>query len=308
MKRKLREFYNRLKSKYTEYDLFMNDCYSFTHEENLEFAHNIYDGELTDYYCEFIDVYSYYCDVIIEKSDDEQLITQSMLFYYMMNKEYFASKSEEDDIKNIVHIINQLEPHPEILDYEFFYETENIKVCCELCNNEGDIPDCVLCGRPAEIKEEKEVKRAKYKFNFDFNGPFFEDKDLKECDEIFCNKCNIYIEKENFKQHCKSIHGGYIMVDTEENKRRNLQRDIIDQCESMGYDEGEINYVLDHYKLDYFSMKYLNKIARVFDKVLNNSSDSDDSVYEDDSYETSDDISVKCNPSFSNHVSEDEMF
>lgn len=307
MKRTLREFYNTLKSKYTEYDLFMNDCYSFTHEEHLEFAHNIYNGPLTDYYCEFIDVYSYYCDVIIEKSEDEQLITQSMLFYYMMNKEYFASNSEEDDIKNIVHIINQLEPHPEILDYEFFYETENFKVCCDLCNNEGDIPECVLCGRPAEVKEEKEIKRAKYKFNFDFNGPYCEDKDFEEYDEIFCNRCGVYIDSERFKQHCKEEHGGYIMVDTEANRKRNLQRDIIDQCESMGYDEGEINYILDNYKLDYFSLKYINKLSKAFDNVLKSSSDSDSSNYEDDSYENSVNDSLKCNASSSNNVSEDEI-
>ena len=306
MKRKLRGFYNKLKCKYITYDNFMNDCFSFTHEENLEFAHNIYNGSLVDYYCEFIDVYSYYCDVIIEKSENEQLITQSMLFYYMMNKEYFASNSEEDDIKNIKHIINQLEPHKEILDYEFFYETENVKVCCDLCNNEGDIPDCILCGRPADIKEEKEIKRAKYKFNFDFNGPYCEDEDLKECDEIFCNKCNVYIDSKKFKQHCKKEHGGFIIVDTKENKRKQLQRDIIDQCESMGYDEGEINYVLDNYKLDYFSLKYVKKIVKNFDNSMNSYSDSDSSNYEDDSYENSVNNSIKCNTSSSNNMSEDE--
>jgi len=150
------------------------------------------EDELVDYYCEFINMYSFYCDVIIIKSENEQLITQSMLFYYMMNKEYFDSESEEEDINNIKHIINQLEPHNEILEYEFFYEDGNNRVYCDLCNNDGDIPECVLCGRPADINEEKEIKKTKYKINIKSDNSCMEydiDSNNNSINESL--KCNV---------------------------------------------------------------------------------------------------------------------
>ena len=213
MKKKLLHYFNSLNNKYIEYKFIKNGGGApiFVEDMSKEEIKSYYD-ELVDSYCEFIDVYSVFCDVIIDKSDDEELISQSMMFYYMMNKEYFASKSEEDDIKNIEHILNQIEPHKKILEYEFFIERNDEKILCELCGNEGDIPDCVLCGRPADYKEKEIDKRRKIsrkrqlyckncgkrnckcKINLYKNGNFYDGFTGKSIiNEIYCEFCDCYI-------------------------------------------------------------------------------------------------------------------
>lgn len=320
MKKTLSVYFGALRGAYYNYTYFTPDGgHTFEQKEVTDILRDKYDN-LVDKYCEFIDVYSIYCDNIIENSNDEILISQSMLFYYMMNKEYFDSKCELDDIKNVKHILDQLEPHKEILDYEFFLKREDELVICELCGGEGDIPDCVLCGKPADYDESKDlkVKRAKYKFNnTDFNGPYFEDRDIKYMDEIYCNKCDKYFSSEIFKDHCKKVHGGYIMVDTERNREMQLKSDIIHQCECQGCDEDEINYVLDHYDYPFFNVKYMNKILNEYTKESfysdsDESYSTDDHLTSDSEYdsvisEESDKYSTKCNLSNSNNVSEDEI-
>lgn len=226
MKSKLLKYYIHLNNEYIEYK-FIKDgggAPIFVEDMSKEEIEEYYN-RLVDAYCEFIDVYSIYCDVIIAKSNDEELISQSMMFYYMMNKEYFASKCEEDDVKNIEHILKQLEPHEEILNYEFFYEKNDEKIICELCGNEGDVPDCILCGRPADYKEQEKDKKRKINrkkhiyckncgekqcqcsrdlFN---NGHLFDGFTGKPIlNEVYCEFCDCYILKDNFNEHMKFVH------------------------------------------------------------------------------------------------------
>jgi len=254
MKKTLSIYFSALRGAYYNYLYFTPDGgHPFEQNEVKDILRSKYD-DLVDKYCEFIDVYSIYCDNVIEKSNNEILISQSMMFYYMINKEYFESKCELDDIKNVKHILDQMEPHKEILNYEFFLKREDELVICELCGGEGDIPDCVLCGKPADYDDSKDlkIKRVKYKFNNNKMLPYFEDIDIDHVDEIYCNICNEYYSNEIFKEHCKKKHGGYIMVDTERNREMQLKRDIIHQCECQGCNEDEINYVLDHYDHPFF--------------------------------------------------------
>lgn len=297
MKRKLAEYYCNLKSKYFNYSYFLpNGGHTFEQNEADELRIGYYD-KMIDAYCEFIDVYSIYCDNVIERSNDEILISQSMLFYYMMNKEYFASQGEEDDVKNIEHILDQLEPHDEILNYEFFYKKEDELIICELCGGEGDIPDCVLCGKPADYDQDRDKKNIKCKIRKS-KGPIFNSDDIKLYDEIFCNKCRCSIDSNLFKQHCKFVHGGYIEIDDEKNRKRALKISLIDECEKLGLNEEEINYVLDNYDIDYFDEEYIYDLMDEFD--TKNSSDSGSSS---DSSNTS----IECKCSSSNNVSEDEI-
>lgn len=226
MKSKLLKYYKHLNNEYIEYK-FIKDgggAPIFVEDMSKEEIEGYYD-RLVDAYCEFIDVYSVYCDVIIEKSNDEELISQSMMFYYMMNKEYFASRCEEDDVKNVEHILKQLEPHEEILNYEFFYEKNDEKILCELCGNEGDIPDCILCGRPSDYKEQEKDKKRKINRKKQIycrncgekkcqcgvslykNGSFYDGFTGKSIlNEVYCEFCDCYISKDNFNEHMKFVH------------------------------------------------------------------------------------------------------
>lgn len=313
MKKTLGIYFSNLKAAYYNYDYFTPDGgHTFQQNEVEDILEEKFDN-LVNKYCEFIDVYSVFCDDVIEKSNDECFISQVMLFYYMMNKEYFASKCEEDDIKNVIHIINQIGPHKEILNYEFFYKREDELILCELCGGEGDIPDCVLCGRPADYSSDKEISQRKYTFVNEYKGPFCKTSDIKMGNkaEIYCNLCKKYYKANNYTEHCKTCHGGYIMEDTEANHERNLKRDIIDQCEDFGCDEDEINYVLDNYSKKYFSFKEISRcLAKYTKDPFYNTDDSSDDYYSsssDDNIKSESSYnSNKCNTSPSENVSEDE--
>lgn len=306
MKKQLIEYFNHLKSKYNSYSYFLpNGGHTFEQKEADKLRVDYYN-EMIDAYCAFIDVYSIYCDDVIEKSNNEILISQSMLFYYMMNKEYFASQGEEDDVKNIKHIINQLEPHDEILNYNFFYKREDELIICELCGGEGDIPDCVLCGKPADYNQDRDIKNVKCKIRKS-KGPIFNSDDIKLYDEIFCNKCNCAISSNMFKQHCKYVHGGYIEIDDEKNREMVLRHVLIDMCERLGLEEDEINYVLDNYDPKYIDIEYIYDLLDDYEEIKDQGytmNSETESITSSDT--SSENISVICNCSSSNNVSEDE--
>lgn len=139
---KLIKYYNNLKEKFEKYDNII-DYESIVLDEF--YSDDVFD-ELIECYTQFIDVFSEYCDYIIENTKNEKLINQSMKFYFMINKDYFKSNSDEDDIENIERIIYQFEPHNEILNYEFNIKDEKI-IICNVCEGEGDIPNCIQCGK-----------------------------------------------------------------------------------------------------------------------------------------------------------------
>ena len=308
MKRKLAEYFSNLLGTYRNYSYFLPDGGHTFEQDEADKMREPYFDRMIDAYCGFIDVYSIYCDDIIEKSNDEVLISQSMLFYYMMNKEYFASKCDEDDVKNIKHILDQLEPHDEILNYEFFFEKPDELILCELCGGNGDIPDCVLCGRPADYNSDNEISQRKYTFNNGCKVPYCKSSDLKmkEKAEIYCNLCSEYIKADVFKKHCLEKHGECIIEDTEANNEMNIKRGIINYCDNKGCDDKEINYVLDNYRLLYFDKKEVERLLALDYYGYSNLYDSESTESITSSDTSSQNTSIECNASSSTHVSEDE--
>ena len=183
---------------------------------------------IIEVYCDFVNLYSNFCDYLVQHSKNKNLINQSMLFYYMINKEFFKSKGWENDLKNIKHILDQFEPHEDILNYEFKIEDDESEFYCALCEDEGAFPECVLCGKNSEEYNEYYERRKR---NLDKFRTFHKycgkcgrgecEHSLKEklygklydtCSGInishkkYCFYCKLYIRDYAFFEHMERWH------------------------------------------------------------------------------------------------------
>lgn len=140
----LKIYYTKLIEKYKCYGESLVNI-NFTEEQTDDCFE-----ELIECYTQFIDIYSDFCDFIIEKCNDISLINDSMLLYYIINKSYFKSKGDKDDLENIKEIIDKFKYKENILNYEFEVN-ESTLIQCNLCNGNGDIPDCIQCGKSSVL-------------------------------------------------------------------------------------------------------------------------------------------------------------
>ena len=172
------------------------------------------ENEASDNYCEFLDQLSDCVDDMIQNSEDEKLMNDALKLYFRHNELYFSDVDEKDCIK---YLIDDFECFPDILNYEY-----NLIIVCNVCNGNGDLPECPNCGKTEIIygncpycnkdtfvqggycedcnrwydEYEEEYKQTKDKYKCDVC--------LDEGQKFGCSKCN-KVDPEK----CKECHKNF---------------------------------------------------------------------------------------------------
>lgn len=202
-----------------------------------------------DEYCDFLDQFSDCLDDMIQNSDNEKLINEALKLYFRHNELYFnENKTDEECVE---YLIDDFECFPDILRYDY-----NMIIVCNVCNGQGDLPECVNCGKTEIIEgncpycNKDTLVQGGYceecnRWYDEYNNEYKEYKNKYKCDvcldggQIYgCSKCN-KVDPEKCKECNKNFSFNNIYCRTclekikhklEKHAKLNAPRDDNENC------------------------------------------------------------------------------